>query len=409
MTLQKDNTPHTSSSQWTMWMSMITMALAFVIWSMVSPIAPQIQKLYHLPLFDKSLLVAIPVLLGSLLRIPLGMLADRFGGRRVYTLLMLFILIPLAGMATANSLPLLLFWEVLLGAAGASFAVGIAHVSVWFPSEKQGLALGITAFGNIGTAIAGFIIPSIYLHVGFSNTFFIMMIPAVIGAALIAFFTKDPVRKVETNSVHTPIVHARESFWSNPQLWLLSFYYFITFGGFVAFGNYLPTLLQQQFHLSPVSSGMRAAGFVVLATVLRPIGGYLADRIAAQRLLQVTFLFLVIGSFVFAFGLHQFTLLTVAALLIAVMLGIGNGTVFKLVPHYFPYQTGKATGIVGAIGGIGGFFPPLVMGAIMQASGSFAGGLYLLGITCFIALLIALFTKKRQKGDHYVRTGSTSA
>jgi NNP family nitrate/nitrite transporter-like MFS transporter len=199
MTLQKDTTPQSSTSTWTMWMSMITMALAFVIWSMVSPIAPQIQKLYHLPLFDKSLLVAIPVLLGSLLRIPLGMLADRFGGRRVYTLLMLFILIPLAGMATANSLPLLLFWEILLGAAGASFAVGIAHVSVWYPPEKQGFALGITAFGNIGTAIAGFTIPSLYLHVGFSNTFFIMMIPAVIGAVLIAFFTKDPVRKAATN------------------------------------------------------------------------------------------------------------------------------------------------------------------------------------------------------------------
>ncbi len=176
----------------TMWLSMITMALAFVTWSMVSPIAPQIQKTFHLPLFDKSLIVATPVLLGSILRIPLGWLADRYGGRRVYTILMLFVIIPLLGMSTAHSLTTLLFWEVLLGAAGASFAVGIAHVSAWYPPKKQGLALGITAFGNIGTAIAGFLVPSLFLALGYQKTFLVMIIPVVVGACLIWLFTRDP-------------------------------------------------------------------------------------------------------------------------------------------------------------------------------------------------------------------------
>ena len=380
----------------TMWLSMTTMALAFVIWSMVSPIAPQVQKLFHLPMFDKSLIVATPVLLGSLLRIPLGWLADRYGGRRVYTLLMLFVIIPLIGMSTAKSLTCLLFWEVLLGAAGASFAVGITHVSAWYPPQKQGLALGITAFGNIGTALAGFIIPSLFLVFGYQRTFLLMVIPAVAGACLIWFFTRDPEIKhkgiTQEATSPTPL---NQRFWSSTKLWALALYYFITFGGFVAFGNYLPTLLQQQFHLAPVSAGMRAAGFVVLATVIRPIGGYFADRLVPLRLLMVTFIVLVLGSLLFAMGLNNFTLLTVAALLIAVMLGIGNGTVFKLVPYYFSGQTGKATGIVGAIGGIGGFFPPLVMGAMQQSTGSYAGGLYLLSATSFIALLVVLFSLKR--------------
>ncbi len=384
----------------TMWLSMTTMALAFVIWSMVSPIAPQVQKLFHLPVFDKSLIVATPVLLGSLLRIPLGWLADRYGGRRVYTLLMIFVIIPLIGMSTATSLTSLLFWEVLLGAAGASFAVGITHVSAWYPPQKQGLALGITAFGNIGTALAGFIIPSIFLVFGYQRTFLLMVIPAILGACLIWFFTRDPESKQKgvTQETTSP-TPSNQRFWSSTKLWTLALYYFITFGGFVAFGNYLPTLLQQQFHLSPVSAGMRAAGFVVLATVIRPIGGYFADRLAPLRLLMVTFIVLVLGSLLFAAGLNNFTLLTVAALLIAVMLGIGNGTVFKLVPYYFSGQTGKATGIVGAIGGIGGFFPPLVMGAMQQSTGSYAWGLYLLSATSFIALFVVLFSLNRGSED----------
>ncbi len=378
-----------------MYASMFAMIVSFVVWSMMSPIAPQLAKLYHLSALQKSILVATPILLGSVLRIPIGMLTDRFGGRRVYTLLLLYLIIPLVGISQAHSFPSLIIWEVFLGVAGASFAVAIGHVSGWYSSDKQGLVLGITALGNIGTAVAGFTIPSLYLHLGFSRTASLLLIPVVLAAAMIWLFTRDaphtrtaPVAPAASGSQTTV------KFWSRPMLWVLAGYYFLTFGGFVAFGNYLPTLLQGQFSLTPVDAGLRASGFVILATALRPVGGYLADRIRPLQLLVVVFSILAVFSVVFALNLTSMIGTTVAALVIAAALGVGNGSVFKLVPLHFPHQMGKATGIIGAVGGIGGFFPPLVMGAIKDATGTYLGGLLLLA-ACTAAATVLVLSEMR--------------
>ena len=375
-----------------MYTSMFAMIVSFVVWSMISPIAPQLAMAYHLSVFQKSVLVATPILLGSVLRIPVGMLTDRFGGRRVYTLLLLYLIIPLIGISFAHSFLSLVIWEVFLGVAGASFAVAIGHVSGWYPPNKQGLVLGVTALGNVGTAVAGFTIPAMYLHFGFSHMANFLLIPVIFAAALIWFFTRNAI-KTKTNGLgdahkSAPIAAIHAKFWSLPILWTLASYYFLTFGGFVAFGNYLPTLLQGQFGLTAVGAGLRASGFVILATAMRPIGGYLADRIRPIYLLTVTFSVLSLFAIVFAFGLTSMLWTTVAALVIAAMLGVGNGSVFKLVPEHFPDQTGKAAGIIGAIGGIGGFFPPLVMGAIKQSTGTYLGGLLLLAVCAAGALLL---------------------
>ena len=387
-----------------MYVSMFAMIIAFVIWSMMSPIAPQIAKEYHLSVFQKSILIATPVLLGSILRIPVGMVTDRCGGRRVYTILLIYLVIPLIGLGFAHSFGWIVFWEVLLGVAGASFAVGIGHVSAWYPSDKQGLVLGVTALGNIGSAVAGFLVPMMFLHLGFQSMVNVLLIPVVLAAALVWFFTRDPhiTSAAQQRSKAQAQVREEKSqakFWSKPSLWILSAYYFLTFGGFVAFGNYLPTLLQSQFGLQPVDAGLRASGFVILATVMRPLGGYLADRIRSKYLLAVVFIGLTIFAALFAFSLSDMAWTTISALFIALLLGLGNGTVFKVVPESFPKQTGKATGIIGAIGGIGGFFPPLVMGAIKQATGSFGGGLLLLA-GCSFVVLILIFLSAR-KADAY--------
>ena len=399
-----------------LYLSMLAMVVAFVVWSMMSPIAPQMQKVYHLSGLDKSLLVATPVLLGSLLRIPLGALTDRFGGRLVYTLLMFYLVIPLMGISFAHSFGALIFWEILLGVSGASFAVGIGHVSAWYSAEKQGLVLGITALGNLGTAVAGFTIPVMYLHLGFAIMARWMIVPVLIMAVLLWVFTRNPdavassrqrdaqgqtrVQSTEGDLKHPSTVGTSQAaidFWSNGSLWALAIFYFITFGGFVAFGNYLPTLLQSQFHLAPVNAGLRASGFVLLATAMRPLGGYLADRKNPFLLLGVTFSALTLSAVLFAFSLNSMVLITLAALMISVMLGLGNGTVFKLVPLYFPGLTGRATGIVGALGGIGGFFPPLLMGAIQQSTGSYAGGLLLLALVSLLALILVVVMGRRQR------------
>ncbi len=381
--------------------STISMVVSFVVWSMISPIAPQLTKLYHLSTFDKSVLVATPVLLGSILRIPLGMLTDRYGGRKTYTWLLVYLALPLLGISYAHSFGSLVFWEVLLGVAGTSFAVGIGHVSAWYPPKEQGLVLGVTALGNIGTAVAGFTIPGLYLQFGLPNTARLMIIPVLVMAVLTWAFTRDPEaakpRRDAASRAAATDSGSKGRFWSSPQLWILSAFYFITFGGFVAFGNYLPTLLQSQFNMLPVAAGLRASGFVILATALRPVGGYLADKMKPLGLLILTFLIITLAAVLFAVGMNSMFLTTLSALVISAMLGIGNGSVFKLVPSYFPHATGKATGIVGAIGGIGGFFPPLVMGAIKQSTGGYSLGMLLLAVAACLALIIAVIQNRMNK------------
>lgn len=392
-----------SGSTTVLLVSMLTMVIAFVTWSMISPVAPQLQQTFGLSEFQKSLLIATPVLLGSAFRIPIGMLTDRFGGRVVYTLLMLFLLIPLYGITTAHSFGMFIVWEVFLGISGTSFAAGIGHVSAWYSPSKQGLILGITAMGNIGTAVAGFTIPGLYQKLGFDGMAHILMIPVALSAIVLWFLTRDArkskpqqalalISKTASTDVAAASTTNADRFWSRKEVWLLSFYYFITFGGFVAFGNYLPTLLQGQLHLHAVAAGTRAAGFVVLATVMRPIGGYLADKFKPTLLLVLTFALTCLCSIVWAIGIKSMVVTTVCALLIAVVLGIGNGSVFKLVPSYFPGNTGKAAGLVGAIGGIGGFFPPLIMGAFLQDTGSYMGGFLLLAAITIVATVLALLT-----------------
>ncbi|MCL6632064.1 MAG: NarK/NasA family nitrate transporter [Alicyclobacillus herbarius] len=394
--------------------SMVSMIVSFVVWSLISPIAPELTQVYHLNSFQKSVLVATPVLLGSVLRIPLGMLTDRFGGRRTYSLLMLFLVIPLVGIAHAHSFGLMIFWEIWLGVAGASFAVAVAYVSKWYPPERQGFILGITALGNAGTAAAGFLVPSLYFQLGFAGTSYLLVGAVIVMAMLLWFVTRDaqPAASGVSKGVSTgqptaqvEVQNMNRRFWSHPDLWLLSFFYFITFGGFVAFGNYLPTLLQSEFSLTPVDAGMRAAGFVILATAVRPVGGWLADSIRPQTLLLVTFTTLLLAAGVLAFSLSSMITTTVAALVIAVMLGLGNGAVFKLVPLYFTGQVGKATGVIGALGGIGGFFPPLVLGALKQATGSYTSGLLLLALASLLALLLVGFCgrKRPQQPTHDLR------
>lgn len=181
-------------------------------------------------------------------------------------------------------------------------------------------------------------------------------------------------------------------FRERPVAWVLALFYFVTFGGFVAIGVYLPTLLVGQYGLTRADAGARAAGFIVLATLMRPIGGLLADRIGGAPILNAVFLVVAAFAVVLAFE-PGISVLTIAFLGIAFMLGLGNGAVFQLVPEYFPGQTGTITGLVGAAGGLGGFFPPLVMGIVRDATDSYSIGFMLLSefaLLCLIVNLLAM-------------------
>lgn len=375
----------------------IAMAISFLTWSVFSPLASTFQEIYELSATEKSVLVAIPVLLGSIMRIPLGIYTDRFGGRKMFTSLLLFTIIPLLGAGVSNSYRMLLFWALFLGVAGAAFAVSVTFVSKLTPPEKQGTALGINAMGNIGTALAGFTIPSIAATFGIEWSFWGLIIPTLIMAILIWVATPETPKPTE----HKTLIGAL-SVLKFGKTWVLSLFYFVTFGSFVALGIYLPTMLIDLYGLTPVDAGFRAAVFVVAATVCRPIGGYLGDKIGAGRILTYVYIGITILAFVIAFGMENIYIMTISCLLVAVCSGLGNGSVFKLVPDLFPKDTGAVTGIVGAWGGLGGFFPPILMGIVKDITGNYILGFILFGLLALICLIVNRVIFDRRKKQAFV-------
>ncbi|HJQ28281.1 MAG TPA: MFS transporter [Rubrobacter sp.] len=364
----------------------LAFALCFAVWGLVSPLAIQFQELYELSSTQISIVIATPVILGSLFRIPIGLLTDRFGGRVVFSGLMLVLVVPVLFIGLlGGSFGGLLFWGFFLGLAGSSFAVGVPFVNKWFPPHMQGLVLGIYGMGNIGSAIAAYTAPAIAAFYGWQWAFWVFIVPLVAMAAVFWLLGRDAPQAGPRPSVTAGISLFRREIIP----WVLSLFYFLTFGGFVALGIYLPKLLVDLFGFTPTGAGLRAAGFVVLATLARPAGGWLADRIGGSRTLAIIFAILPITAVVMSLqpGLGLFR---VAVLATAVLLGIGNGAVFKLVAAYYPGKTGAVTGVVGAAGGLGGFFPPLVLGVVRDATGSYALGFILLALFAAGCLLVNL-------------------
>ena len=349
--------------------------VSFAAWGLMGGLAPVFADRYDLTASQTALLVAVPVLLGSLARLPMGMLTDRFGGRAVFTLLLLASAAAAVVVPSTWSYPSLLVAAFLIGMAGSSFAVGAAFVSRWTPPARQGTALGVYGLGTLGQSLAVFGAPVIAARFGWPNVFYGIALILVVWAVVYVSMARNPPRPASVAGVGAMVAVLRGS----PTAWLLGAFYFLTFGGFVAFSIYLPTLLRSQFGLSPADAGFRAAGFVVLATALRPVGGWLADRIGGAQVLSWVFG----GTALFAMLLAWPSMVpfTVGALGCAALMGLGNGAVFKLVPEHFPHQTGTVTGLVGALGGLGGFFPPLLLGVFHDTLGVTWPGFALLSAT----------------------------
>jgi len=353
----------------------ISFALCFAAWVLISAFVLTFGEIYQLSASQTALLVAVPVLLGSLARLPMGLLTDRFGGRTVFTALLLFSAIPPLLTPMVSSYAMLIAIAFLLGMAGSSFAVGVGFISPWFPKEKQGAALGVYGLGNAGQSLIVFLGPLMAARFGWENVFRGVSALLVIWAILFVTLAKNTPITIHRKTVASMLaVLARERL-----AWVLSAFYFLTFGGFVAFSIYLPALLRDNFELTAADAGFRVAGFVLLATGMRPLGGWLSDRIGGALVLSIAF-----------FGVAPFALLlawpsippfTVGALGCAALLGAGNGAVFKLVPQYFPAETGTVTGLVGAMGGLGGFFPPLLLGILRERLGIIWPGFVLLALT----------------------------
>lgn len=345
----------------------LAFAVCFAAWGMLAPIAPALQDQLKLSDTQTAIMISIPVILGSLLRIPLGLITDRIGGRTVFTAMLFYSAGAAVLVGFASSYAMLLGAGFLLGAAGASFAVGVPFVAEWFPPKRQGLAIGIYGMGNIGTAVAAFSVPAI--RDASSQAVAGIVFGVVIAAYALVWMTF--ARRAPGVKPAQP--KYREVLGAGWRLWRLALFYFVSFGGFVAMALFLPKLLKDWFGYSLTTAGLRAAGFTLLATAFRPLGGILADRIGGEKVLAIAFFGVGLDAIGLSWQASDPTIVpvTIFCLTMAAFLGLGSGAVFKLVPINFPKATGAATGIVGAAGGIGGFFPPLILGVVHDATGEF--------------------------------------
>lgn len=365
-------------------------ALCFAVFGSVSAMMPILKQQLGLDPVQVSIAIATPVLLGSLGRIPLGMLTDRYGGRIIFAVVMAAAIVPALLMGWVSSYAQLIACGFFIGVALASFSVGVGFVNGWYPPARQGTALGVYGAGNIGQSLAAFGSPLLAAGLGFAWGFWAFGAGLVLWLALWLLLARDAPRRAPARTLSETLRPLGER-----QSWVLSLYYFLTFGGFVAMSIYLPIFLTEMFELTPSDAGRRTAGFVVLATLCRPVGGMLADRIGGRRILL--WVFPATAAMAIFLACPSIVPFTIGALGMAASIGLGNGAVFKLVPDYFPGAVGAVTGLVGAAGGLGGYFPPLVLGAIRQATGSYTIGFVLLGVFALVCWWVCLKSEERTR------------
>ena len=370
-------------------LALAAFGVSFYAWALLGPLGPDLQKQLGLSDFELLVTIAVPVVLGSLMRIPLGILTDRHGGRKVFTALMAFTPIPLIGLALFNdSWGAVLFFGFLLGFAGASFAVGVPFVNKWYAPERQGAALGIYGMGMGGTVLGAMTAPKIVDATSLDVPFWIAA--GLMAVMAVVFWTFAEDAPGSASHAHGSML-APLAVFKGPgasRAWALTLFYFMAFGGFVAMFLFLPKMLTGVHDLSKPDAGYRAAGFAAFAVLGRPLGGWLSDRIGAATVLKISFA----GTFVLALALagtyKEMVPLTIACLSMAMCLGLGTGAVFKLVPTWFPDKVGAVTGVVGAAGGLGGFFPPIVMGIVKSSTGGYGLGFILMAVVASLAFLV---------------------
>jgi MFS transporter, NNP family, nitrate/nitrite transporter len=362
-----------------------SLVIGFMVWVLLSSLMSYIQEDITLTSGQASIITAIPVILGSLMRIPIGFYTDQLGARWIFLISFIILLFPVFYISIADSFADLVIGGLILGIGGATFSIGVTSLPKYYPKEKHGFINGVYGVGNIGTALTTFGAPIIAEATSWQTAVRIFLFLLLFFAALVFIFGDRKEEKSKKS-----IVEQIKGVYKNATLWFLCLFYFITFGSFVAFTMFLPTLLVGSFGLDPVDAGIRTAIFIAIATFLRPVGGLLADKFNAFIILMLVFLGVTFSGILLSFspGLGWYT---VGALLVAVTVGIGNGTVFKLVPLYFSKQAGIVNGVVSAMGGLGGFFPPLLLTAVGNMTGHHAIAFMLLSEFALVSLVIVIF------------------
>ena len=318
--------------------------LSFMVWVLLGPLAVLMAKDLHLDAAEKGLMVAVPTLAGAALRVVMGVLVDHLRPRRAGIIAQVLVL---AGLALAWSLGIHSFAQalllgVVLGMAGASFAVALPLASRWYPAEHQGTALGIAGAGNSGTVLASLFAPALALAVGWNNVIGLAALPLALAFVVYLALAKDSPNQPSPKRWSEYLQVLRQ-----PDAWALMGFYSVTFGGFVGLSSSLPIYFNAEYGLSPVAAGLFTAACVFAGSMVRPIGGALADRFGGSKVLTVTYAVAAAALTLVSFGPHPVAL--ALAILVAGMLalGMGNGAVFQLAPQRFGREIGVMTGLVG--------------------------------------------------------------
>lgn len=369
----------------------LSLVAGFMAWSIISPLMPFISQDVDISPGQISVILAIPVILGSVLRVPFGYLTNIVGAKWVFLWSFIVLLLPIFLLGQAQSPGMLMLSGFFLGIGGAIFSVGVTSVPKYFSKDKVGLANGIYGVGNIGTAVSSFCAPVLAGAIGWQNTVRSYLIILSIFAILMFFLGDKNEPKVKI-----PLMAQVKDLSKNYKLYYLSLWYFITFGAFVAFGIFLPNFLVDHFSIDKVDAGIRSGIFIALATFLRPVGGVIGDKFNAVQALIIDFVIMIIGALILSLSSH-IVLFTIGCLAISICAGIGNGLIFKLAPSYFSKEAGSANGIVSMMGGLGGFFPPLVITFVTSITGSSHLAFFFLAIFGVIALITMIHLNKKEK------------
>jgi len=387
-------------------LSTVAFTVCFAVWTLFAIVGIKIKQELSLDDSQFGLLVATPVLTGALSRLFLGLLSDKFGGRRVFALLMLLTAGAVYAVSVVSSFPLFLVAALGLGFSGGSFAVGVSYVSSWFDRARQGTALGIFGAGTIGTAITTFGAPLLVNAIGWRET--VQLYAAVLAASAVIFYLltrEDPASAARAAGTIKPRKLADQlAPLARLQVWRFSLYYFFVFGAFVALASWLPRYYMGMYGLSLAKAGLLTTAYALPAAAFRALGGWISDRIGARTVMYLTFIvssmvcfalsypatdYVVHGikgpiAFSLEIALPAFVALTVV---LGFFMAIGMAAVYKHIPVYYPDHVGAVGGLVGAIGGLGGFFLPITFGVMNDLIGVWTSCFMLLFALVALALL----------------------
>jgi MFS transporter, NNP family, nitrate/nitrite transporter len=366
--------------------------LSFMVWVMLGPLGVQIAKDLGLSAAQKGVMVATPVLAGALIRVVNGVLVDHLKAKLTGTISQVVVICGLlaAWWIGVHSFAQILLVGIVLGVAGSSFAVALPLASRWYPPEYQGTALGIAGAGNSGTVLAALLAPGLALAFGWNAVFGLAALPLAATLAIYLWLAKD--------SPSSPPPKTLPEYMSVLKIgdaWWFMFFYSVTFGGFVGLASSLTIYFNDQYGLSPVTAGYFTAACVFAGSMVRPVGGYVADRIGGVRSLNIMYMVAAACLVIISFEPPRAWMALGVFVIAMLALGMGNGAVFQLVPQRFGREIGVMTGLIGMTGGVGGFYLSASLGYCKQLTGGYQVGFLFFAVLAVLALLGLSRVKRR--------------